>query len=155
MRRLIRVVLPTLSLLACACDRPRDPSLSRQVSGAARRPAGAALSVRKGPTVYGGKTADQWGRALQGSDREQIIEACRALHVLGHEGRQQLFTGLDSPSPEARRLCLQTLTIADFKRLGDAGREKLVTLSGDRDDMRIRERAVQLLGQWHGSVPAP
>jgi hypothetical protein len=153
MRRLIRVVLPTLSLLACACDGARSPSLSTQLSGAARHQ--AALLAKRGPTVYGGKTADQWGRALQGTDREQIIEACRALHVLGREGRQQLLTGLDSSNPEARRLCLDTLTIADFKGQGDSGRQKLVTLSGDRDDMRIRERAVQLLGQWHGSVPAP
>jgi hypothetical protein len=92
---------------------------------------------------------------LRGNNREEIVEACRALHVLGRQGRQQLFAGLDSPNPEARRLCLETLSIADFKLLSDSGRQKLVTLSGDRDDMRIRERAAQLLGQWHGSIPAP
>jgi hypothetical protein len=157
MRRTIRIVLLTLPLLACACDDYRGPPLamSTQPGGAPKRPAGGAPPAQKGPAVYGGKTAEQWARALQGNNREEIVEACRALHVLGREGRQHLFEGLDSGNPETRRLCLETLTIADFKKLSDPGRQKLVKLSGDRDDMRIRERAALLLRQWHGSIPAP
>ena len=103
------------------------------------------------PERYG----EQWAKVLQGSDREQIGEACRALGVLGREGREYLYQGLDSPNTEARRMCLATLTIADFKKKSDAGRQKLVKLAGDRDDMRIRERATQLLSQWRGSIPSP
>jgi hypothetical protein len=63
--------------------------------------------------------------------------------------------GLDSPSAETRRLCLETLTIADFKKMSESGRQKLVQLAGDRDDVRIRERAAHYLREWHGSIPAP
>jgi len=155
MRRTIRGVLLTLPLLACACDDYRGPAMPVSTQPAAKRPAGGAPPAPKGPIVYGGKTAEQWARALRGNNREDILEACRALQVLGREGRQHLFEGLDSPNPEARRLCLETLTIADFKKLSDPGRQKLVKLSGDRDDMRIRERAAVLLRQWHGAIPAP
>jgi hypothetical protein len=105
--------------------------------------------------VYGGKTAAEWAKVLQGGNREEVAEACRALQVMHREGREHLFQGLDSSIPETRRLCLETLTIADLKKLGDASRQKLVKLSGDRDDVRIRERAAFLLREWHGSIPAP
>jgi hypothetical protein len=154
MRRAIRIAFLALPLLSCACDDFGPPG-STSPQPAARRATGGAPPAPKGPVVYGGKTAEQWARALRGNDREAILEACRALHVMGRDGRQHLMDGLDSANPEARRLCLETLTIADFKKLSDAGRQKLVKLSGDRDDMRIRERAVLLLGQWHGSIPAP
>ncbi len=153
MRRTAHLVLLTLPLLACACDDGSPPAPTQPV-GVPKRPAGGAPPHQKGPLVYGGKTGEQWARALRGNDREEIVEACRALHVMGRDGRQQLFDGLDASNPEARRLCLDTLSIADFKKLGDAGRQKLVKLSGDRDDMRIRERAALLLRQWHDSIPA-
>ncbi len=114
-----------------------------------------APPAHKGPTVYGGKTAAEWAAVLQGNNRDDVIEACRALRVLGHEGREHLIQGLDSATPETRRLCLNTLAIADFKKMGDAGRQKLVTLAGDRDDVRIRDRAALLLTEWRGSIPAP
>jgi hypothetical protein len=158
MSRLTPIALLLLPLLA-GCDDYRGPRLamSTQPAGTApaQRPVGGAPPTPTGPKVYGGKTAEQWARALQGSNREEMTEACRALHVLGREGREHLFQGLDNPNPEARRLCLETLTIADFKKKADAGRQRLVKLSGDRDDMRIRERAALLLRQWHGSIPAP
>jgi hypothetical protein len=157
MRRTIPLLL--LALLVSACDDYRGPRLSMATNAggtrAVGRPAGGAPPPQKGLAVYGGKTAEQWGKVLQGSDREEIGEACRALNVLGREGRDYLYQGLDSPNSEARRLCLTTLTIADFKKKSDAGRQKLVKLAGDRDDMRIRERASQLLSQWHGSIPSP
>jgi hypothetical protein len=159
MRRTLCALLFPLTLLASACDDFRGPRLAITTNPASTevhgRHPGGAPPARKGPTVYGGKTAEQWAKALEGTDREEITEACRALHVLGREGREHLVQGLDSAHSETRRICLETLTIADFKKLGDAGRQKLVKLSGDRDDMRIRERASVLLRQWHGSIPAP
>jgi hypothetical protein len=155
-----RTLLPLLlALLASACDDYRGPSLAittnRSGTAPAGRPVGGAPAAQKGPSVYGGKTAAEWNKELQGTNREDVAEACRALHVLHREGREYLFQGLDSPIPETRRLCLETLTIADLKKQSDAGRQKLVKLSGDRDDMRIRERAAFLLREWHGSIPAP
>ncbi|HKI35691.1 MAG TPA: hypothetical protein VKA46_27800 [Gemmataceae bacterium] len=159
MRRIILTVLPVLSLLAPACDDYRGPRLAMATNpggtAAAVRAPGGAPVARKGPTVYGGKTADQWAQLLQGHNREEAVEAARALHVLGREGREHLFRGLDCPHCETRRLCLETLTIADFKKMSEPGRQKLVALAGDRDDVRIRERAAFLLTQWHGSIPAP
>jgi hypothetical protein len=160
-RRIIPCLLPALSLLACGCDDYRSPRLAIATNAAGpgtaqvSRPPGGAPPARKGPAVYGGKTADQWAEALKGSDRDEIVEACRALHVLGREGREHLLQGLDCPHCETRRLCLATLTIADFKKKGEAGRQRLVKLAGDRDDVRVRERASFLLSQWHGSIPAP
>ncbi len=159
MRRTSPAVLLSLTLLACACDDYRGPRLAIS-TGAAGTPAagrapGGAPPHRDGPAVYGGKTAQQWAQVLKGSNRDEIVEACRALHVLGREGHEYLFQGLDSANSEARRLCLETLTIADFKKRSEAGRQKLVKLAGDRDDVRIRERAAYLLTQWHGSIPAP
>jgi hypothetical protein len=162
MRRTIPTALLLLILFACACDDPRGPRLSISTNPAATEATERATTATtkrgtttKGPRVYGGKTAGQWAQDLQGNNREQVAEACRALHVLGREGREHLFQGLDSSNVETRRLCLQTLTIADFKRLSDSGRQKLVQLAGDHDDVRIRERAAALLQQWHGSIPAP
>jgi hypothetical protein len=158
MRRTVLVVLPVLALLACACDGYRGPRLALATNAgataAAGRPTGGA-PVAKSPTVYGGKTAEQWGKVLQANDRAEVVEACRALRVLAGEGRPFLYRGLDSTNPETRRLCLESLTIADFKKMSEPGRQKLVTLAGDRDDVRIRERAVLYLSQWNDSIPAP
>jgi hypothetical protein len=160
MRRITQFLFLSLGLLAGACDGYRGPRLALSTQPATteqtqpqRAPSGAP-TMPKGPTVYCGKTAEQWAQLLQSSDREQIAEACRALHVMGREGREHLFQGLDSSNPETRRMCLEVMTIADFKKKSDAGRSKLVKLSGDRDDVRIRERASLLLRQWHGSIPA-
>jgi hypothetical protein len=154
-----RGILPLLLMLAAAgCDDYRGPRLAisgKEGTAPAGRPVGGAPPAHTGPSVYGGKTAAEWGKVLQGGNREDVAEACRALHVLHREGREYLVQGLDSPVPETRRLCLETLTIADLKKLGDAGRQKLVKLSGDRDDVRIRERAAFLLQEWRGSIPAP
>lgn len=157
MRRTVLAVLPALTLLTCACDGPRGPRLAlatNAATGPAGRPVGGA-PVAKSPTVYGGKTAEQWGQVLQTNDREEVVEACRALRVLSGEGRPFLLQGLDSTHPETRRLCLESLTIADFKKMSEPGRQKLVKLAGDRDDVRIRERAALYLKQWNGSIPAP
>ena len=108
MRRTLLLLL--LVPLVGACDDFRVPSGTNV--GVARRSTSAAPASRTGPAVYGGKTADQWARALRGGDREEIGEACRALHVLGREGRDYLVQGLDSSNAETRRLCLNTLTIS-------------------------------------------
>jgi hypothetical protein len=155
-----RTILPLLiALSAAACDDYRGPRLAittdRAGTAPAGRPVGGAPPSHQGPSVYGGKTAAEWNKLLRGNKREEVAEACSALHVLHREGREYLFQGLDSTIPETRRMCLETLTIADLKKLGDPGRQKLVKLSGDRDDLRIRERAAFLIQQWHGSIPAP
>jgi hypothetical protein len=149
-----RTILPLLlALFAAACDDYHGPNgLGTAPVG---RPVGGAPVARKGPSVYGGKTAAEWGKVLQGTNREEVAEACRALHVLHREGREYLLKGLDSSIPETRRMCLETLTIADLKKQGDRGQQELVKLSGDRDDLRIRERAAFLLQEWRGSIPAP
>lgn len=156
MRRTFFAVLP---LLVCACDDFRGPNLSLPTNsggqGTQRATSRYLPGQNKAPMVYGGKTAEQWAKLLDGKDREEIVEACRALHVLGREGRQHLFQGLSKANPETRRLCLETMTIADFKKFSEDGRMKLVVLAGDPDDMRIRDRAQRLLAQWHGSIPAP
>jgi hypothetical protein len=77
------------------------------------------------------------------------------LAVLGHEGRGLLFQGLESSEPETRRMCLERLSICDFKKQGESGRQLLVKMAGDHDDVRIRERATSYLSQWHGTIPAP
>jgi len=163
MYRIFRGVLPLVLLAASACDDFRGPRLALTTNRSTEsapptahsRPVGGAPPAHKGPTIYGGKTAAEWGQVLQGNNRDDVIEACRALRVLGHEGREHLFQGLGSSNPETRRLCLGTLAIADFKKLGDDGRQKLVKLAGDRDDVRIRDRATLLLSEWRGSIPAP
>jgi hypothetical protein len=164
MRRIFLALLPVLSLFAAACEDYHGPPLAMGTNAAGAAPANTTAAVRppagapvarKGATVYGGKTAEQWYQVLRGDDREEAVEAARALHVLGREGCDYLFQGLDCTCCERRRLCLDTLTIADFKKKGEAGRHKLVQLSGDREDMRIRERSAYLLTQWHGSIPSP
>jgi hypothetical protein len=153
-----RIVVPLLlALFAAACDDYHGPRLAMSTGAAGTapsRPAGGAPPSPTGPMVYGGRTAAEWGKLLQGGKREDVTEACRALHVMHREGREYLLQGLDSTNSETRRMCLETLTIADLKKLGDAGRHKLVKLSGDREDVRIRERAAFLLTQWNVSIPA-
>jgi len=157
MRRTVRSLLPVLLLLAGACDDYRGPRLALPTNSAGDtpRPGHAGTGRHKGPTVYGGKTAEQWGQViLTKTDHDEVAEACRSLRVLAREGRPYLVQGLDSTNPETRRLCLESLTVHDFKKLGESGRQKLVTLSGDHDDVRIRERAAAYLKEWHGAVPS-
>jgi hypothetical protein len=156
MRRLINFLLPFLGLGAMACDSYRGPKLAlptgQEQSGTTEH---RQVGSRNGATLYGGKTAAQWSESLKTNDRDQVSETCRVLHVLGSEGRPYLWQGLDNANPETRRCCLEHLSIADFKREGEGGRQKLVQLSGDPADIRIRERATALLQQWHGSIPSP
>ena len=60
-----------LSLFAAACDDYRGPRLaiSTNTGGTAPagRPVGGAPAAPRGPSVYGGKTAEQWGKVLQGT----------------------------------------------------------------------------------------
>jgi hypothetical protein len=155
-----RTVFALLILSAAACDGFRGPRLALPTSPGTTMPGdtnrgGSGAPVVKPATVYGGKTAEQWGKELEKSNHDDVAEACRALHVLAAEGRPYLFQGLDCANCETRRLCLEHLNVGDFKRLGEAGRLKLVKLSGDRDDLRIRGRATDYLRQWNGAIPTP
>jgi hypothetical protein len=114
------------------------------------RPPGPAKA-----TSYQNLTPEQWGRLLESPDRDRVLEACRALWVLGPHGRPYLIQGLESPSSETRRLCLETLTVSDLRATGEPGRQILVKLAGDPADLRIRERAHVYLGQWNRAVPSP
>jgi hypothetical protein len=105
--------------------------------------------------IYLGHTVEEWAQALQSQEQEEIWRAARALHILGAEGRPHLFRGLESPSVHTRRICLENLTVADVRCYGDDGRRRLVTLAGDVEDVRVRERASYYLAQWRYYVPAP
>jgi hypothetical protein len=163
MRRLVLGGVTALCFLPAACDVPRGPRLAvgpdTSKGAAAAAPAAKAHAadhaIGHDCTVYCGHTPEEWGKALQANDRAQVVEACRALRVLGPEGRPHLWQGLGSPQAETRRLCLESLTTSDFKKQGEAGRQMLVKLAGDRSDIRIRERATAYLGQWHGTIPSP
>lgn len=160
----MRSPLPTvcaLVLLLAGCDSYRGPRLALPTSPSR---SGESASVPSTPTpparsdperVYSGKKLADWGKALESADRDDVIEACRALHVLGPEGRPYLFAGLDSSRAETRRLCFERLTVADFKREGEEGRRRLIKLAGDKGDIRIRERAAAFLSAWHSSLSAP
>jgi hypothetical protein len=121
------------------------------------RPSPPQWSRPPGPareTSYQGRTPEQWGRLLEDPDRSRVREACRALWILGPQGRPYLIQGLESPSPETRRLCLETLTVSDLRTAGEPARQLLVKLAGDRTDLRIRERAQAYLVQWSRAAPA-
>jgi hypothetical protein len=110
---------------------------------------------RSAKRVYQGRTVDEWAEALQAKEQGEIWQAARALHVMGAEGRPHLWQGLQSPSVHTRRICLDNLTVADLRCYGDDGRRQLVTLAGDVEDCRIRERASYYLAQWKYYIPAP
>lgn len=105
--------------------------------------------------MYQGRSIEEWAQALQAKEQEEIWRAARALHVLGAEGRPHLYHGLESPSVHTRRICLENLTVADLRCWGDEGRQRLVTLAGDPDDLRIRDVASYYLMQWKYVTPAP
>ena len=104
---------------------------------------------------YQGRTADEWARSLESKDLEEIWRAAQALHVLGGEGRPHLVQGLESPSPDTRRVCLENLTVPDLRAFGDHGQRLLIQLAGDHADIRIRERASYYLQEWNRTIPAP
>jgi hypothetical protein len=104
--------------------------------------------------LYQGRTVEQWAESLNAKEQDEIWRAARALHILGAEGRPFLYRGLESPSVDTRRICLMTLTVADIRCYGDDGMRLLVKLSGDQQDMRIRERASYYLALWRQVVPS-
>jgi hypothetical protein len=151
-------VLPGLILLAYGCDSYRGPRLAVPTS-ATRDQASSNPEPIDNPgrtsVSYKGSTMEQWVQGLRSPDSRQVADSCQALTVLGHEGRSQLFQGLESSHAETRRLCLEHLSISDFKKHGESGRRLLVKLAADRSDIRIRERAAGYLAQWHGTIPSP
>ena len=158
MRRLILGVLVVAGggLIAglAGCDRLGGPRLAMGTGGEERAAWTGLQRPSRKALVYGGKTPEQWGQMLGETDREEVLEACRALKVLGTEGRPHLIRGVSNSKPETRRLCLETLTVGDFRRQGEAGRQVLVKLSGDVADVRIRERAMAYLAQWDKAAPS-
>lgn len=104
---------------------------------------------------YQGKTAEEWGQVLARADRETAVSACRALRILGAEGRPYLLQALENPSSETRRLSLEYLSVSDVRCFGERGRQLLLHLAGDRADMRIRDRANHYLAQWSRAIPSP
>jgi hypothetical protein len=127
---------------------PPSPEAPPQSIGP-RRPLPATVPLR-----YDGRTAEQWAQVLAAGSWDQTKYACQALRVLGAQGRPYLLQGLDHPNPETRRMCLENLTVSDFRGVGEPGRQALVRLSGDGTDYRIRERANAYLNQWNRSIPA-
>ncbi len=166
MRPPMIVVAVLTGVVGCGCDSFRGPNLAIPT---AKKEATAKTAVAVPPsipppadtkkngtaTVYGGALPRDWAKDLQSTDRAEVMEACRALRVLGPEGKPFLFQGLENPNAETRRLCFESLTLADFKRQHEEGRQRLVKLAGDKADIRIRERATALLTHWHSSVLAP
>jgi hypothetical protein len=153
-----------LGAVVAGCDYFRPPRLAitRGTDGEpqAETPA-AAPGKSDGPArevaafKYEGRTAEQWRQVAEEPNLDKAYRACRALHVLGAEGRPYLVQALESPSPETRRLALETLSPADLRAFGDRGRRLLIQLAGDRSDMRIRQRATHYLAQWNNTPPAP
>lgn len=127
-------------------------------SGPATSPAAKAVAkaaAKAQPTMkYHGRTPEQWSKLLQDGDINHAYKACSALRLMGPEGRKYLVEALDSPNPESRRLALESLTVSDLRAYGDQGRQLLIHLAGDRQDMRIRERATYYLSQWSRATPA-
>jgi hypothetical protein len=149
------VAAPAIVLLGC--DYFKAPRMAiptnktRPVSQSQAKPPARLQAHRK----YMGKTCEEWGEALSDPNPETVRTASVALRVLGSEGRPYLIQGLESNIPETRRMCLENLTVSDLRGMGDDGRKLLVRLSGDRSDLRIRERATQYLALWDQHVPSP
>jgi hypothetical protein len=150
--------LAALGIPLSACDYFKAPRMAlptnktRPVSQAqVTKPTARLQAHRK----YMGKTSEDWAQDLQDANPETVRTASVALRVLGAEGRPYLIQGLDSNIPETRRMCLENLSVSDLRGLGDEGRKLLVRLSGDRSDLRIRERASHYLIEWDQHIPAP
>jgi hypothetical protein len=157
MRRWYWYSLAVVGLGLPGCDYFKAPrmalptSKTRPVSQSQPKPQTRLQAHRK----YMGKTCEEWGEALSDPNPEVVRTATVALRVLGAEGRPYLIQGLESNIPETRRMCLENLTVSNLRGLGDDGRKLLVRLSGDRSDLRIRERAAHYLAEWDQHIPAP
>jgi hypothetical protein len=156
--------LIVLGFLAAGCDSARAPKQAIPAANASAESEASAGSVvvesrpqsrPKKKVLYQGRTAEQWGAALGAPDENEIWRASLALRVLGAEGRPHLVKGLQSPAPNTRRICLETLSVCDFRCYGEDGRRLLVQLAGDDADVRTRERAALYLSQWSRAIPAP
>jgi hypothetical protein len=150
-----RLALPTAPGARAESTTSTTSATSTETAASAEPLPGRFVPQARSKVVYGGRTAEQWGDLLRSRDRDEVIEACRALRVLGAEGRPFLFQGLESLSAETRWICLNHLSVSDFKRQSEEGRRLLVRLAADRDDMRIRAHATSYLAQWYGAVPSP
>jgi hypothetical protein len=163
MRAGIWASLATLALGLVGCDVPRGPRLAISTARApdaeadeqpvvvARKPQPSAPAT----AAYQGKTLEQWAQALNDDNPSVVARACRALHVMGATGRPYLIQGLESHNPETRRMCLERLTVSDFKSYGQRGRDVLLKLAGDPADLRIRNQAMLYVGQWKDAIPSP
>jgi hypothetical protein len=164
MRHSHAAALVVLGLLAAGCDSSRAPRQAipgassnneTQASGGDTVMVSRPKAKPKKKVLYQGRTAEQWGQILAAGDEDQIWQASLALRVMGAEGRPHLVKGLQSPAPHTRRICLETLSVCDFRSYGEDGRRLLVELAGDDADVRIRERAALYLSQWSRAIPAP
>jgi hypothetical protein len=113
------------------------------------------LGFSRVPSLYQGKTAEQWGASLAAKEWETAWRASWALRILGPEGRPHLIKALQNPNPQTRRIALESLTVSDLRAYGENGRQLLVKLAGDKADARIRERACLYLSMWRQVIPAP
>jgi len=148
--------------ILAGCDSSEAPRMAVPTSGTAKSAdLATGPGANKGKATpaakvrYHGRTAEQWAEALEDPSLDVVRQACRALKVLRGEGRQYLMKGLESSVPETRRMCLEALSVSDLRTFGEQGREALVRLAGDRDDIRIRELATRYLKEWHQTIPAP
>src|SRR5437899_2049210 len=137
--------LATLVLGVAGCDMPRGPKLAISTARGSDAEADEPVVVARKPqpsvpatTPYQGKTLEQWAQALNDDNPSVVSRASRALHVMGAAGRPYLIQGLESHNPETRRMCLERLTVSDFKSYGQRGRDLLLKLAGDPVDLRIR-----------------
>lgn len=149
------VVLSALCLTGCPFF--RGPKVAVPAKETASQPAETRkASQSKARNPYQGRTPEQWGETLLNSnDRSMVIQASRALQVLGSEGRPYLVQALESPYPENRRVALEALSVADLRAYGEQGRRVLIKLAGDHGDFRIRERAGAYLMEWNQVAPNP
>jgi hypothetical protein len=164
MRTIHAAPLLALGLIAAGCDArpPRQTIPPGNAAPSEIEASGGTTTVVNRPKtrpkrqlLYQGRTPEQWGQLVNSRDAEEVWRACLALRILGAAGRPHLVKGLQSSSPEARRMCLATLSVCDLRVYGEEGRRMLVELAGDDADVRIRERATLYLSQWNRAIPAP
>lgn len=151
-------LLVIVSGLVLGCDSSPEPKLTiptpPKAASTLDKASAARSSLSARQTRYHGKTAEEWARDLSDLDLDKLRQACLSLRILGAEGRSYLIQGLESPQAETRRMCLEVLSISDLLTLGEEGRQLLVKLAGDPQDIRIRERASEYLRDWKNHIPA-